>query len=111
MILEIKFHISKIEMHTFAFSCKNSIGIHSLTKTKRGIFVYMMIANKIALVLSIIGGINWGLVGLFSFDLVAWIAGGSTMLLARIIYIVIALSSIWCISLLFGDAEGIESKV
>jgi uncharacterized membrane protein YuzA (DUF378 family) len=44
-------------------------------------------------------------VGLFSFDLVAWIAGGSTMLLARIIYIVIALASIWCISLLFMDNE------
>jgi uncharacterized membrane protein YuzA (DUF378 family) len=65
----------------------------------------MMIMNKIALILTIIGGINWGLVGLFSFDLVAWIAGGSTMLLARIIYIVIALASIWCISLLFMDNE------
>ena len=64
-----------------------------------------MIMNKIALILTIIGGINWGLVGLFSFDLVAWIAGGSTMLLARIIYIVIALASIWCISLLFMDNE------
>lgn len=78
---------------------------------KRGLVIYMMIVNKIALALSIIGGINWGLVGLFSFDLVAWIVGGSTMLLARIIYILVALSSIWCISLLFGDAEGIESKV
>ena len=71
----------------------------------------MMIVNKIALLLAIIGGINWGLVGLVSFDLVAWIAGGSTMLLARIIYILVALASIWCISLLFGDTEGIESKV
>ena len=71
----------------------------------------MMIANKIALLLAIIGGINWGRVGLFSFDLVAWIAGGSTMLLARIIYILVAIASVWCISLLFGDAEGIESKV
>lgn len=77
---------------------------------KRPEFI-MMIANKIALLLAIIGGINWGLVGLFSFDLVAWIAGGSTMLLARIIYILIAIASVWCISLLFGDAEGIESKV
>ena len=65
----------------------------------------MMILNKIALILTIVGGINWGLVGLFSFDLVSWIAGGSTMLLARIIYIVIALASIWCISLLFMDNE------
>ena len=65
----------------------------------------MMIMNKLALILTIIGGINWGLVGFFSFDLVAWIAGGPTMLLARIIYIVIALASIWCISLLFMDNE------
>ena len=65
----------------------------------------MMIMNKIALILTIIGGINWGLVGLFSFDLVAWIAGGPTMLLARIIYILVALASIWCISLLFMDNE------
>ncbi|MBO5010142.1 MAG: DUF378 domain-containing protein [Clostridia bacterium] len=61
--------------------------------------------NKLALILTIIGGINWGLVGLFSFDLVAWIAGGSTAILARIIYIIIALASIWCISLLFMDDE------
>ena len=67
----------------------------------------MMIMNKIALILTIIGGINWGLVGLFSFDLVAWIAGGPTMLLARIIYILVALASIWCISLLFMDNEEI----
>ncbi len=65
----------------------------------------MMIVNKLALILTIIGGINWGLVGLFSFDLVAWIAGGSTAILARIIYIIIALASIWCISLLFMDEE------
>lgn len=65
----------------------------------------MMIVNKLALILTIIGGINWGLVGLFSFDLVAWIAGGSTAILARIIYIIIALASIWCISMLFMDDE------
>lgn len=61
--------------------------------------------DKICLVLAIIGCLNWGLVGLFSFDLVAWIFGGSTMLLSRIIYTVIALAGIWCISLLFRDEE------
>ena len=65
----------------------------------------MMILNKMALILTIIGGINWGLVGLFSFDLVAWIAGGSTMLLARIIYIIIALAGVWCVSMLFMDDD------
>ena len=64
-----------------------------------------MIINKIALVISIIGALNWGLVGLFSFDLVAWIAGGPTTLLARIIYVAVALAGIWCISLLFHEDD------
>ena len=62
-----------------------------------------MIIDKICLVLSIIGSLNWGLVGLFQFDLVAWAFGGSDALFSRIIYVVIALAGIWCISLLFRD--------
>ena len=65
----------------------------------------MMLMNKIALVLAIIGTLNWGLVGLFSFDLVAWISGGPESILARIIYIVVALAGVWCISLLFRNDE------
>ena len=57
--------------------------------------------DKICLALSIIGSINWGLVGLFQFDLVAWLFGGSDAILSRIIYTVIALAGIWCISILF----------
>ena len=57
--------------------------------------------DRICLILSIIGCLNWGLVGLFSFDLVAWIFGGTGAILSRIIYTVIALAGIWCISLLF----------
>ena len=69
----------------------------------------MMIINKIALIIAIIGTLNWGLVGLFSFDLVAWIAGGPTAILARIIYVVVALAGIWCITLLFHhDEEHVE---
>lgn len=59
--------------------------------------------DKICLILSIIGCLNWGLVGLFEFDLVAWAFGGSTAIISRIIYTVIALAGIWCISLLFRD--------
>ena len=66
-----------------------------------------MIVNKIALILTIVGALNWGLVGLFSFDLVAWICGGATAILARIIYIVVALAGVWCISLLFRNREEI----
>lgn len=65
----------------------------------------MNIINKIALILAIVGALNWGAVGLFSFDLVAWIAGGSTMLLARIIYVTIAIAGLWCISLLFHESD------
>lgn len=57
--------------------------------------------DKICLILAIIGCLNWGLVGLFSFDLVAWIFGGTGVLLSRIIYTIIALAGVWCISLLF----------
>ncbi len=62
----------------------------------------MKIVNNIALILSIIGGINWGLIGLFKFDLVAWIFGGQDAVLSRIIYSLVGLAAIWCISLLFN---------
>ena len=61
--------------------------------------------DKIALLLTIIGGINWGLVGIFQFDLVAWIFGGQGAIISRIIYTVIALAAIWCISILFVSRE------
>ncbi len=61
----------------------------------------MTIVNRIALILNIIGGLNWGLIGLFKFDLVAWIAGGQDSVFARIIYSLVGLAAIWCISLLF----------
>ena len=65
----------------------------------------MAIINKIALAIAIIGTLNWGLVGLFSFDLVAWLCGGAGTILARIIYVAIALAGVWCISLLFRDED------
>ena len=67
-----------------------------------------MIMDRIALIITIIGALNWGSIGLFSFDLVAWICGGQDALLARIIYTVVALAGIWCISLLFRTRENIE---
>ena len=68
-----------------------------------------MIVNKIALAIAIIGALNWGSVGLFSFDLVAWICGGAATIAARIIYILVALAGIWCISLLFRARESFEA--
>jgi uncharacterized membrane protein YuzA (DUF378 family) len=57
--------------------------------------------DTIALILSIIGCANWGLVGIFQFDLVAWLFGGQDAVLSRIIYAVIGLAGLWCISFLF----------
>lgn len=57
--------------------------------------------DTIALILSIIGSINWGLVGLFQFDLVAWLFGGQSAVLSRIIYALVGLAGLWCITLLF----------
>ena len=62
-----------------------------------------MIMDRIALILTIIGGVNWGLVGIFKFDLVAYIFGGQTSAVSRVIYTLVALSALWCISLLFRD--------
>ncbi len=63
----------------------------------------MKILDRVALILNIIGGINWGMIGLFKFDLVAWIFGGQDAVLSRIIYTLVGLAALWCISLLFRD--------
>lgn len=59
--------------------------------------------DKIALSLLIIGGLNWGSVGLFRFDLVAFACGGSDSMISRIVYTLVGLSAAWCITLLFRD--------
>jgi uncharacterized membrane protein YuzA (DUF378 family) len=64
-----------------------------------------MILDRIALILTIIGALNWGSIGLFKFDIVAWIGGGQEAIISRIIYTVVALAGIWCISLLFRPEE------
>ncbi len=57
--------------------------------------------DKASLALVIIGALNWGSIGLFKFDLVAWIFGGQAALVSRIVYTLVALAGVWCISLLF----------
>jgi uncharacterized membrane protein YuzA (DUF378 family) len=64
--------------------------------------------DRIALILLIVGGLNWGSIGLFQFDLVAWIGGGQGALLSRVIYSLVALAGIWCISLVFRAREAFE---
>lgn len=64
-----------------------------------------MIMDKIALSLAIIGGLNWGSIGLFGFDLVAALFGGSGSLISRIVYTLVGLAALWCISLLWRSSE------
>lgn len=59
--------------------------------------------TRLALVLVIIGALNWLLVGLFQFDLVASIFGGATSMLSRVVYTLVGLAGIYCIGLLFRD--------
>ena len=65
--------------------------------------------DRIALIILVIGGINWGSIGLFQFDIVGWLFGGQGAIISRIIYTLVALSAIWCISLMFRENELIES--
>lgn len=67
-----------------------------------------MMIDKISLALVIIGAINWGSIGLFQFDIVAWIFGGQGAIVSRIIYTLVALAGIWCISMLFRDRNEVE---
>ena len=69
-----------------------------------------MLMDRIALILTIIGGINWGSVGLFKFDIVAWIFGGAESIGARVIYVLVALCALWCISLLFRERVTTEER-
>lgn len=66
--------------------------------------------DKTALVLVIIGALNWGLIGLFQFDLVAWLFGGQGAMLSRVVYTLVALAGVWCVSLLFRDTEATEVR-
>jgi uncharacterized membrane protein YuzA (DUF378 family) len=61
--------------------------------------------DKIALILTIVGGVNWGLIGLFQFDLVAWLFGGSGSVISRLVYALVGIGALWCISLLFRDSD------
>lgn len=67
-----------------------------------------MVMDKIALVIAIIGAVNWGSIGLFGFDIVAWLFGGQGALVSRIIYTLVALAGIWLISLLFRSQDSVE---
>lgn len=64
----------------------------------------MKVVDRIALILVIIGALNWGSVGLFAFDCVAFICGGQLAVVSRIIYALVGIAGLWCITLLFHDS-------
>ena len=64
--------------------------------------------DRVSLILTILGGVNWLLVGLFQFDLVAFICGGQASTISRIVYAVIGIAALWCISLLLTERKRIE---
>lgn len=66
--------------------------------------------RRIALALVIVGAINWGLIGLFNFDLVAFIFNGQQSLLARIVYSLVGISGLYAISLFFTHVNPVNDS-
>lgn len=64
--------------------------------------------DKVALVLVIIGAINWALIGIFQFDLVAYLFGGQSAVVSRIVYTIVGTAGLWCVSLLFGEKAAVK---
>ena len=64
-----------------------------------------MFMDRLALLITIIGALNWGSIGLFQFDIVAWIGGGQGSLFSRIVYTAVGLAGIWCVTLLVRARE------
>ena len=69
-----------------------------------------MMMDRIALILTVLGALNWGSIGLFQFDLVAWLFGGQGSLFSRIVYTVVGLAGLWCASFLFRRNAIIEGE-
>lgn len=65
--------------------------------------------DRISLVVTIVGAINWLLVGLFQFDLVAYICGGQAAVTSRVIYTIVGIAGLWCISLLFRERDRVRN--
>ena len=61
--------------------------------------------DKLALTIVIIGAVNWGLVGLFEIDAVAFLFGGQTATVSRVVYALVGLAALWCVTLLFRERE------
>ena len=65
----------------------------------------MKIVDRVALSLVIVGALNWGSIGLFGFDCVAFLCGGQMAIISRVIYALVGIAGLWCITLLFRPRE------
>ena len=70
----------------------------------------MNMLDRTSLIITIIGAITWLLVGLFKFDLVAYICGGQGAVVSRVIYTIVGIAGLWCISLLFRERVSAADK-
>lgn len=61
--------------------------------------------DRISLALIIIGALNWGSIGLFQFDIIAWLFGGQDAAVSRVLYVLVALAGLWCLSILFKRVD------
>ncbi len=68
----------------------------------------MKVLDKIALALVVIGGLNWGSIGLFKFDLVGALFGGQDAAFSRIIFVLVGIAALWCLSLFFRNNDMME---
>ncbi len=59
--------------------------------------------NKLALTLAVIGALNWGSIGIFKFDIVAWLFGGQLTSASRIVFTIVGIAGLWCVTMLFTD--------
>ena len=70
-----------------------------------------MVLDRIALLLVVVGALNWGIIGLFGPDLVAFVFGGQMAVISRVIYALVGLGGLWCVSLLFRERVPSEAAV
>lgn len=70
-----------------------------------------MVIDRIALILAIIGALNWGSIGIFGFDIVAYICGGQLSTVSRVIFTLVGIAGLWCVSLLFRQRDEYRENV
>ena len=99
--------IPKPDPYKSAF-CSNTIDETTLFHIPEIVTEELKSMDRVALTLSIIGALNWGSVGIFRYDVIAGIFGGQGATVSRILYTLIALAGLWCVSLLFRERRTVE---